>query len=167
MQELCLTILSHKGCVVYPCYNPSIFNHPAAQTPLVSFALSGMGSILGPRSPFSPGWFVPFSIPTSEIPESEATLESSESARGIGWEGITRKRRRTGASPGALPSVWPPALDAPSPCSGNGLTRRTRIYEGKRGSCHSQLVASGISRWRLSRRVSWSKASLRSISWIR
>ena len=32
-----------------------------------------MGSILGPRFPFSPGWFVPFSIPTSEIPESEAT----------------------------------------------------------------------------------------------
>ena len=28
---------------------------------------------MGPRFPFSPGWFVPFSIPTFEIPESEAT----------------------------------------------------------------------------------------------
>ena len=47
--------------------------YPAVQTPLVSFELSGIGSIIGPRFPFSPGWFVPFSIPTFEIPESEAT----------------------------------------------------------------------------------------------
>lgn len=44
-----------------------------AHTPLVSLELSGIGSIIGPTSPFSPGWFVPFSIPTFEMPESDAT----------------------------------------------------------------------------------------------
>lgn len=74
------------------------------------------------------------------------------------WEGVARECRRTGASPGALPSVWPAALDAPSPCSVDGLVRRMWMYEGKRGSSYSQLVASGISRWRQSRQGSWSEA---------
>lgn len=57
------------------------------------------------------------------------------------WEGIVPKCRRTGASPGALPSVWPAALDAPSPCSVDMLAKRTRMYEEKRESPYSQLVA--------------------------
>ena len=32
-------------------------------------------------------------------------------------EVASKKVRRTGASPGALPSVCPAALEAPSPCS--------------------------------------------------
>jgi hypothetical protein len=46
-----------------------------------------------PLIPFSPGWLLPLSIPTLVTPESEAT----------------------GASPGALDSVWPGALATPSP----------------------------------------------------
>lgn len=46
-----------------------------------------------PPMPFSPGWLVPLSMPTRVTPESEAT----------------------GASPGALSSVWPGALSAPVP----------------------------------------------------
>ena len=71
------------------------------QTPLVSFKLSGTVLLIGsPRFPFSPGWFVPLSIPVLDMPESEAT----------------------GASPGALPSVWPGALAAPSPCAVGGIS---------------------------------------------
>lgn len=45
-----------------------------SSTPLVSFEFSGMMLMTGaPTSPFSPGWFVPRSIPTAEMPESEAT----------------------------------------------------------------------------------------------
>ena len=47
-------------------------------------------------------------MPTFDIPESEAT----------------------GASPGALPSVWPGALAAPSPCSMESIEISERIEEG-------------------------------------
>lgn len=132
LRVLCLTILSHAGSVVHLRYTPPTSNHTAAQTPLVSLELSGMGSILGPRSPFSPGWFVPFSIPTSEMPESEATcivptlafnfedrerftrqIRSVRHSRymshrprlGVVLRRVAPKSRRTGASPGALPLV--------------------------------------------------------------
>lgn len=59
------TTLTHSPI---PATQPS-----TAHTPLVSLELSGTGSILGPTMPFSPGWFVPLSIPTFEMPESDAT----------------------------------------------------------------------------------------------
>ena len=39
------------------------------------------------------------------------------------------RHRRTGASPGALPSVWPAALDAPSPCSVDALAQRRDVVQ--------------------------------------
>lgn len=49
-------------------------HHFDSSTPLVSFRLSGMILNTGaPTSPFSPGWLVPLSMPTAEMPESEAT----------------------------------------------------------------------------------------------
>ena len=72
-----VTAASHGPQMMWFC-SPALLRRinihtRVAQTPLVSFELSGMGSIMGPRFPFSPGWFVPFSIPTFEMPESEAT----------------------------------------------------------------------------------------------
>lgn len=60
-------------------------------------ALAWVGSLdTGtPLMPFSPGWLLPLSMPTLLTPESEAT----------------------GASPGALPSLWAGALSAPRPCA--------------------------------------------------
>ena len=62
---------------------------------------------------------------------------------------------RTGASPGALPSVCPLALEAPSPCSEVGLAWQEKGWWGNGEVCYFRLAASRISRWRLSRRGFW------------
>lgn len=60
---------------------------------MLALALLGSDETGTPLMPFSPGALLPLSMPTLVEPESEAT----------------------GASPGALSSVWPAALGAPVP----------------------------------------------------
>jgi hypothetical protein len=87
-----------------------------------------------PLMPFSPGWLLPLSMPTLVTPESEAT----------------------GASPGALDSVWPGALATPSPWTVSFCQSPCRWKRGR--ETYSELASWLPSRRYQSHRESWSEA---------